>query len=161
MEEGDAQMNKSLVILCMVALLLIIGVWVNRAMTPPPVILDVPGVMASGHMPGRSMQERQEARMFYSKCTHGQIRSLEVASLTPGGKPEIISGEFIEPIRGRSRAMWMLGTEDSYAVVSRASGMVEHRGGPFAEFRLFRTSPDVDEYGMFFAATSAGLAALE
>ena len=125
---------------------------------PAPVILDVPAMVLSASIPGRSGVERQEGPLYWSECRHPDFESLEVAALEPGGPPCIVIGYFLDPVTGRSRAMQMLGTGDAYTVVSRAPGSVSHQGWEFAEFDLLR-EPNSDEYNGFSATTWAGAAA--
>jgi len=132
---------------------------VLKAAQPPVVLLDVPAMMVAGSISGRSLSGRQEGSFYWSRCDRSGFTSLDLAALAPGGRPEIIAGRFAEPIKGRSRAMRLLGTRDELSVVNRAPGVVDHEGGLFAEFRLFRTDLNKDEYRGFYASTSAGLAA--
>ena len=153
-------MKKTRTVLLILMAVLCVG-QLSCGTEPPRVILDVPGAFRGKSIAGRGWQETQDGPFFKSRCLRNDFTELTVSSLSARGVPEIIFGTFAEPIRGRSRAMRALGTEDAYRVLNRAPGVVVHQGGPFAEFRLFRTRLDADEYDSFFAATSAGLAALQ
>lgn len=153
-------MKRQWLVVLALAGAVLLGVWLIPAMRTPRVVLDVPQLLQSDTIEGRASTERQEGMLYWASCEHPQFTDLDVASLEPHGRPVIVSGRFRTPVRGRSRAMQMLGTEDSYQVVNRAPGAVLHAGGPFAEFTLFGTSTDADEYDRFFAATQAGLLAL-
>jgi len=136
---------------------LIGALYAATAARPTPVLLDVPAMMAGQALSGRTLAERHEGSFYWSKCDRSAFSSVEMASLNPGDTPVIITGQFLDPIKGRSRAMHALGTSDSIAVVSRAQGVVVHSGGQFAEFRLFRSEPGADQYRGFYAITPAGL----
>ena len=148
-----------------VAVLVIAGLFVillvYRSMRPAEVILDVPGTVAGAEIPGRSPSDTHSGQFYVSNGLHSDFSFLQVMSLRPQGRPEIVRGTFSEPVSGRSRAMEMLGTEDAYTVTSRTLGGFDHTGGPFSEFLLFRTAPHAQDIRGFFAATPAGVAAIE
>ena len=149
-----------------VVLLAIIGaialaVGIKRSPERPPAVLDVPGMVTSGSVPGRGRSTRTEGRLSWADCASKHFSYLEIASFGPGGRPEIITGEFVRPVKGRAEAMYALGADDTYEVTHEGSKTVVHVGGPFDEFTLFRTGPYADEYSGFWAATRIGIVNLE
>jgi hypothetical protein len=149
-----------------VVLLAIIGaialaVGIKRSPERPPAVLDVPGMVTSGSVPGRGRSTRTEGRLSWADCANKHFSYLEIASLGAGGRPEIITGELVRPVKGRAEAMYALGADDTYEVTHEGSETVVHVGGPFDEFTLYRTGPYVDEYSGFRAATRIGIVNLE
>jgi hypothetical protein len=154
-------MTRALLGVCLLAAAALIGFGLYRTMRPPEVLLDVPALLSSAvPSPGDSPQYDDSGMIAVRRPMAG-MADLTLSAPLPGHGPQIIFGTFDQPIRGRSRAMWLLGTRDQYAVVKTEPGAVVHRGGPFAEFRLFRTSPDSDTFVGFWAATPAALAAMQ
>jgi len=150
-------MRGKLIYIAMIAV--IAGIWIARAVTPAAVILDVAAIIGSTDVPGRPMTERQEGSLYWASIHRSAFSSLDIASLSSHGPIEIVTGSFTEPVKGRSRVMQMLGTKDAIPVVQRSPRVVLHRGGQFAELRLFRD--EKGRYTGFWACTSAGLGALE
>jgi len=149
-----------------VVLLAIIGaVWlavgITRSPEGPPAVLDVPGMVTSGSVQGRGVSTRTEGRLSWADCASEHFAYLEVASFGAGGRPEVVTGEFVRPVEGRAEAMYALGADDTYKVTHEGSETVVHVGGPFKEFTLYRTGPYVDEYSGFWAATHIGIVNLE
>ena len=149
-----------------VAVLAIIGaialaVGVRRSPERPPAVLDVPEMVASGSVPGRGVSTRTEGRLSWADCVNKHFSYLEIASFGAGGRPEIVTGEFVRPVKGRAEAMYALGGDDTYKVTHEGSETVVHAGGPFEEFTLYRTGPYADEYSGFWAATRIGIVNLE
>ncbi len=149
-----------LLILLAIAAIAVVTVGINRT-PPPPVIFDVPGIIASGEVPVRSPNARKEGRLYWSTCASKHFSWLEVAALSPQGNPEIVTGEFVRPIKGRTEALCALGADKKYKVTEKNPESVVHTGGPFEQFTLFRVSPEADEYSGFYAATHLGLVNLE
>ncbi len=139
--------------------LVVVAAWLVTALMPPPVVLDLPGLIGAQQVSGRSSVERYDGTVYWSRLARPGFSRLELGSLTPGGPVEVATGDFAEPIGSRSRAMRMLGTEDDIPVVERAPIAVLHRGGPFGELRLFRRG--VSEYTGFWAATPGAVAAMD
>ena len=153
-------MGRVIVVLALVgAVALAIGM--RGSPEAPPAVLDVPGMVSSGSVPGRGVTTRTEGRLSWADCASKHFSYLEVASFGPGGKPEIITGEFARPVKGRAEAMYRLGGDDTYEVTHEGSETVVHVGGPFEEFTLYRTEPYADEYSGFWAGTRLGILNLE
>jgi len=150
-------MRSKLIYVLMIAI--IAGTWIARAVTPAAVIIDLPSIIGSTHVSGRPMTERQEGSLYWASIHRSAFSSLDIASLSSHGPIEIVTGSFTEPVKGRSRIMQMLGTKDAIPVVQRSPRVVLHRGGQFAEVRLFRD--DKGRYSGFWACSAAGLAAME
>lgn len=146
-----------LAIICAIAL----AVGMRRSPERPRALLDVPGMVNSGSVPGRGASTRTEGRLSWADCASKQFSYLEIASLGAGGRPEIITGEFARPVKGRAEAMYALGGDDTYKVTHEGEKTVVHVGGPFEEFTLYRTEPYADEYSGFWAATHIGIVNLE
>ncbi|MCJ7751757.1 MAG: hypothetical protein MUQ65_11795 [Armatimonadetes bacterium] len=149
-----------------VVLLAIIGaIWLavgmKRSPEGPPAVLDVPGMVTSGSVPGRGVSTRTEGRLSWADCANTHFSYLEIASFGAGGRPEVVTGEFVRPVEGRAEAMYALGADDTYEVTHEGSETVVHVGGPFEEFTLYRTEPYADEYSGFWAATHIGIVNLE
>jgi len=138
-----------------------LAVGIKRSPERPPAVLDVPGMVTSGSVPGRGQSTRTEGRLSWADCASKHFSYLEVASFGAGGRPEIITGEFLQPVKGRAKVMYALGADDTYEIVDEGPEAIVHVGGPFDEFTLFRTGPYVDEYSGFWAATRVGVVNLE
>jgi len=152
-------MGRILVILVFVGLVAA-GFSLSRQPAPPP-LLDVPEMMSTGAVPGRSPGQSRGGPLYWSTAVSKEFSSLEVASYGPRQKPEIVTGEFRTPIAGRTQALEALGADDRYKVTSETHEFVSLVGGPFAELTLYRSQLYVDEYSSFFAATRVGLANLK
>lgn len=153
-------MGRIVVVLAIIgAISLAVGI--KRSPERPPAVLDVPGMVTSGSVPGRGRSTRTEGRLSWADCASKHFSYLEIASFGAGGRPEIITGEFVRPMRGRAEAMYALGADDTYEITHEGSETVVHVGGPFDEFTLYRTEPYADEYSGFWAATRIGIVNLE
>jgi len=128
---------------------------------PQRVLIDLPRAMRSTEMPGYVVGQHDEGPLTVSSCQVPGLLDLKVSVPSSGGTPIIITGQFLQPIEGRARAMQALGTGDGYTVVTRAPGRVVHSGGDFAELSLFRRPGAPDAFTGVWAATAAGVAAME
>jgi hypothetical protein len=152
-------MGRALIILVFIGLVAL-GFGLSREPAPPP-LLDVPEMVSSGFVSGRSPGQQRGGRLYWSTAVDQHLSSLEVASFGSSGKPEIVTGEFVRPIAGRKQALYALGADGSYKVTTETHEFISHVGGPFEEFTLYRSQLYVDEYSGFFAATHIGLVNLQ
>jgi len=152
-------MGRVIVLLAIIAAAAF-AVGIKTAPEAPPVLLDVPGMVDAGSVPLRSPPER-EGHLYWFTGASKHLSYLHVASYGLRGRPEIITGEFVHPIEGRTRAIRALGADHTYDVTEDTPEAVVYTGGPFVQFTLYRTAPYVEEYSGFFAATRVGLANLE
>ena len=153
-------MGRIVVVLAIIGAIWL-GVGIKRSPERPPAVLDVPGMATSGFVEGRGVSTRTEGRLSWADCANRQFSYLEIASFGAGGRPEVVTGEFVRPVKGRAEAMYALGADDTYKVTHEGSETVVHAGGPFEEFTLYRTGPYADEYSGFWAATHIGIVNLE